>query len=64
MGRGHPTSRTPSDVTGLEVLLKAKNDKIAKLEAQLAFHNWLLNYEWEFMALSKATYEEELQEKE
>ena len=40
MGRGHPTSRTPSYVTGLEVLLEAKNDKIAELEARLEDCKW------------------------
>ena len=35
MGRGHQTSRPQSYVTGLEVLLEAKNDRIAELQAQL-----------------------------
>lgn len=35
MGKGHPTSRPTSYVTGLEVLLEAKNAEIAKLQAQI-----------------------------
>jgi hypothetical protein len=35
MGRGQPTSRIPSYCTELEVLLGAKNDRIAELKAEL-----------------------------
>lgn len=36
MGRGQPTSRIPNYITDLEVLLQAKNEKIAELQFELS----------------------------
>jgi hypothetical protein len=35
MGKGQPTSRTPSYTTELEVLLETKNQHIAELQTEL-----------------------------
>ena len=52
MGRGQPTGRIPNYITDLEVLLQAKNEKIAELEATIKQARELANNNHELLHLS------------